>query len=355
MTDKLKRIAFLDGLRGVAILMVVLFHAYARWTGLVPYGDKFSHFFLFSYGSLGVYLFFMISGFVILMSLEKTTDFFGFIYHRWLRLFPAMFIVSILIFVTARGLFPERPAGIPSVRDLLSGLTFIDPAFLSHVIHSPHGMLEGSFWSLFVEVKFYIIFGLMFFTFGENPAIATLIGLFISNVLISLNIIDRHFGYLFSTEYMGWFASGAIYYLYFKSGNKKLLFLGLLMSLISSVNFYCLHIDTGAMCAAIIMSLFFFFIMISEKLRSIMGSKSLLFLGFISYPLYLVHENMMVSLIVKTGRWMPFMPVILLPIIPIASVIAVAGLVAKYAEPGFRDILRRILEMRMRTDQVTHH
>jgi peptidoglycan/LPS O-acetylase OafA/YrhL len=344
MSEKLKRISFLDGLRGVAILMVVLFHAYARWPDLVPYGDKFSRIVLFRYGSLGVYLFFMISGFVILMSLEKTANFFQFIYHRWLRLFPAMFIVSLLIFVTARGLFPERPAGIPNVKDLLSGLTFIDASYLNRIVHSPHGMLEGSFWSLFVEVKFYIIFGLIFFTFGENMAIASLIGLFICDILIGLNVLNKHFGYLLSTEYMGWFASGAIYYLYFKSGKKKLLYMGLLMSLICSVYFYCLHIEMGAILAAILMSLFFFTIMMTECLQSIIGSRILLFLGFISYPLYLVHENMMVSLIIKIGRWMPFIPGFLLPIIPIAFVIVIAGLVAKYAEPGFRDILRWILE-----------
>lgn len=48
-----------------------------------------------------VFNFFLISGFVITMSLEKCIDFGDFIFRRWLRLFPAMLIASILILITA--------------------------------------------------------------------------------------------------------------------------------------------------------------------------------------------------------------------------------------------------------------
>jgi len=334
MNEKLKRISFLDGLRGVAILMVILFHAYARWPDLVPYGNRYGEIVLFKYGWLGVYLFFMISGFVILMTLEKTTNFFQFIYHRWIRLFPAMFIVSILVFTTAHLLFPERPAGVPVIRDLLPGLTFIDDQILSKIFHSPQGMLEGAFWSLYVEVKFYIIFGLIFFAFGENVAIAGIIGLFLCFILTG------HLGRL-SAQYMGWFASGAIYYIYFKYGKKKWLWMALSMSLISAL---FLHRGILATLVAVIMSLFFLFVMISQHLQSIISSRFLLFLGFISYPLYLIHENMMISLIIKFGRWMPWMPGFILPIVPIVIVISIGWILAKYAEPRFRGLLRGILE-----------
>ena len=66
------RIDYIDGLRGVAILGVVLFHAYARWTEVVPYGSRYSDFVIFKNGWLGVYLFFVISGFVITMTLSRT-------------------------------------------------------------------------------------------------------------------------------------------------------------------------------------------------------------------------------------------------------------------------------------------
>ena len=96
--------------------------------------------------------------------------------------------------------------------------------------------------------------------------------------------------------------------------------------------------------ASIIMSSFFWAVMISHVLQTIMSWRFFLFLGFISYPLYLIHENMMVSLIVKFGHWMPLIPGVLIPVVPIALVGAIAWLVAIFFEPGFRTVLRWIWE-----------
>ena len=96
------RLLFLDGLRGIVILLVILYHAYSdTWDIFLPYHYQYHDFLLFKYGNYGVQLFFLISGFVITMSLEKCIDFGDFIFRRWLRLFPAMLIASILILITA--------------------------------------------------------------------------------------------------------------------------------------------------------------------------------------------------------------------------------------------------------------
>src|SRR5690606_10153907 len=95
---EMKRIAFLDGFRGVAIILVVLYHAYVRYPESVPYGDRFTGVILFKEGLLGVQLFFLLSGFVILMTLRKTRSYLEFLKKRWLRLFPAMLIVTVILF-----------------------------------------------------------------------------------------------------------------------------------------------------------------------------------------------------------------------------------------------------------------
>lgn len=130
----MNRIKFLDGFRGLAILLVVFFHAFTCWTGNVPYGDKFANCFPFKQGFLGVQLFFLISGFVIIMSLEKTDNFVKFIYKRWIRLFPAMFVATVLIFTTATFL-PERLNGIPRLVDVIPGLTFIQANDIKKIFH----------------------------------------------------------------------------------------------------------------------------------------------------------------------------------------------------------------------------
>src|SRR5437867_8608517 len=65
------RIAELDGLRGIAALSVLLFHYTSKFGEL--YGHQNPPPLEFGYGgTLGVQLFFMISGFVIMATLDRT-------------------------------------------------------------------------------------------------------------------------------------------------------------------------------------------------------------------------------------------------------------------------------------------
>lgn len=81
------RLVEVDALRGVAALAVVLFHYTTRFTDLfqpgVPPAVSFPG------GHYGVNLFFIISGFVIFMTLEKTARPLDFVVSRFSRLFPA--------------------------------------------------------------------------------------------------------------------------------------------------------------------------------------------------------------------------------------------------------------------------
>jgi len=110
------RLSYIDGMRGLAIALVVGFHAFSRWPELMPFGDNFQNFPIFQYGWLGVQLFFLISGYVITMTLERSSDLKKYLLKRWIRLFPAMAICSAIIFITA-AFITERPAGMPAAVD----------------------------------------------------------------------------------------------------------------------------------------------------------------------------------------------------------------------------------------------
>lgn len=97
--NKSKRLFELDALRGIAALGVVLFHY------MVAFADNYSHaseifplFRYFRYGKHGVELFFLISGFVILMSLEKTKNGPDFVVGRFARLYPTYWTAVVLSF-----------------------------------------------------------------------------------------------------------------------------------------------------------------------------------------------------------------------------------------------------------------
>jgi peptidoglycan/LPS O-acetylase OafA/YrhL len=84
---------------------------------------------------------------------------------------------------------------------------------------------------------------------------------------------------------------------------------------------------------AMIISTIFALSLISIKMQSILESRVLCYFGFISYPLYLIHENAMISMIIKLGHLFPSVPGYLYPIIPVIILTGTAYLVVKYAEP----------------------
>ncbi len=342
------RLAYLDGMRGVAILLVLLFHAFARWPDLVPYGDQYQSVPLFRVGFIGVNLFFIISGFVILMTLEKCASFKIFFARRWLRLFPAMLICSAIIFATAP-LFPERPLGQPMWRDLLPGMTFIDPAIWQKLIGGSQGALEGAFWSLYVEMKFYVVFGLIYFVLGRAIAVWGLIILFVLSIATHLLtgsssllvVLGKGLG-LLGAEYYGWFAAGALFFLYVRDKRLVWLVSGLGLGFASAAEMG--GIETQI--AAVLVTVLFAAALVSDSVQSVLSWKWLLIVGFASYPLYLLHENVMIATIIKLGVAAPSLPMFLYPILPIAALMILAWIVAAHLEPRLKRGLRQAFRPR---------
>ena len=82
-----KRILSLDGLRGFAVILVVLFHlnreiGFSKSLG--SFGQFFSKF-VFGGGQVGVDLFFLLCGFVIAFLYPQIEDFWLYIINNWSR------------------------------------------------------------------------------------------------------------------------------------------------------------------------------------------------------------------------------------------------------------------------------
>lgn len=345
----IERIDFLDGLRGIAILLVVLYHTYSNaWKDLVPFFAPSFEFPLVKFGDLGVPLFFLISGFVITMSLERCQSFSEFILKRWLRLFPAMLIATILILLTAN-LFSFRPLGEVRLISAVSGLTFISSTFFDWIFNKDQGMLEGGFWSLFVEVKFYIVAGLIYFKFGQKKMIHALLAMFfcytvfdvlktqfnqelLANLYTILNWLDF--------KYCGWFASGALFYRFFMYKHKASFAIALFVALLSARNWGGLMSST--MVAFVVIIGIFACSMFSRHLQGMLSNKLLTFFGYISYPLYLIHENATISMIVQLHQAYEDINVYVLSLIPLTMMVIIAWIMAKYLEPEFKRWLKNL-------------
>ncbi len=349
------RIAYLDGVRGLAILLVVLFHTYAIHPEM-PYSDQFFEIWLFKYGWIGVELFFLLSGFVILMTLERSKSFYEFIFKRWLRLFPAMLLVCIFLYATA-GFFPERYGGQPELSSLVPSLTFINPYILNKIIPYSFVNLEGSFWSLYVEVAFYIIVGLIYFKYSNRNCLKTIYALlachFLAVILDLLNTwmidlrllrnivkITNAVGLL----YFGWFSIGMMLYQFREEHKRSVRVWIFVLLLISSIiTGYITRNTLDAMVALFVITLIFPLILWSKVLQRCLEQPFWIFLGFISYPLYLIHERTIVSATVALAKIYPSIPPYILPIIPVIILVLISWVIAKFLEIPLRNFLKEQL------------
>ena len=146
------RLREVDLLRFIAAAAVMLFHYTARlnpaWGADVTPASVFPQLSQFTrYGFLGVELFFLISGFVILMTAwgRKVGEF---TIARFTRLFPAY--VFAVIFTTIIVTAFSRIGNDPGPLQILTNMTLLqEPLGIASV--------DGVYWSLLVELKFYFL------------------------------------------------------------------------------------------------------------------------------------------------------------------------------------------------------
>ncbi|MBZ5575258.1 MAG: acyltransferase [Acidobacteriia bacterium] len=152
------RISELDGLRGIAILMVLCFH-YTPRSGPLSFLVN-----VFQLGWTGVDLFFVLSGYLItgilVDSVGRRAYYRNFIVRRCLRIFPAYYVSLIICCIlTYYPSFPKwgeflRLGGWWYVAYLGNVKVFLDVAFPPLAILTP-------LWSLQVEEQFYLTFPLL--------------------------------------------------------------------------------------------------------------------------------------------------------------------------------------------------
>ena len=283
---------YLQALRGIAAMVVVLYHGsrFFLQTDGIAFGD-----YLFqSGGVMGVDLFFVISGFIMVYtttnnngSLEYSR---GFFIKRFARVWPTYVILTLI-----HSLFPPYGPGFfftPGAFGLFAQtLTFVPTEFGTRDFAYP---ILSVGWTLNYEMYFYLIFGLSLL-FGRGRWIVFFGWIWISMLWVGDSGYTIVYIAMISDQIIWFFVAGVIIGLVYLSEFKisSILFCRIAVLLSGAFllwQFYSgYQVEHGLMLAGLSILPFVLVISIASKTLVLTPPKWMLYLGDISYSLYLVH------------------------------------------------------------------
>ncbi len=316
-----ERVEFIQALRGIAALAVVMFHGRDLIAGaaFLDAGER-----LFKNGAAGCDLFFVVSGFIMV---HTTWDSPGgpriaarFFARRFARIWP-VYVIATFAYLAAHGTLVAWLTSWTSILRLAKAFVF----YPSHRQAPPYfGWTPNSVgWTLNYEVWFYLLFAISLLAGRRRlVTLASLFALFLVAVPFAITgHVDASADHDYAMspvildlgacsmawEFLAGAAIGAIYRSEVRLGNRELLGTFAILSVTAVVwqqlsDQWSCHGMTGWGPAMIVMVLA---LALWNKERPITAPRSLVWLGDISFSLYLVHripQNALPRLVPETHR-----------------------------------------------------
>jgi len=289
------RLLILDGLRLFAALTVVSWHLVAAPTaGWADRGtDAFGPFaFVARYGWLGVELFFLISGFVICMSSwgRRVGDFAA---SRVVRLYPAYW-PAVLVSAAILGIFGGREISWPQTAANLT------------MLQNPLGVpdVDPSYWTLAVELRFYLLFAIVV---ALGVTYRRVVYFCVIWLAASVFVAGQPWlAWLISAENVPYFVGGVALFLIHRFGGTPLLWGIVTASWLIAVYRVDTHVTaalgehewTAWVPAALAVTGFFGLMsLVATNVFRRVRWPWLVTAGALTYPLYLLHQTLGVTVI----------------------------------------------------------
>lgn len=329
---------WLDGVRAVAIALVVLEHARIAQLANIPLG------------SAGVGIFFALSGYLItgllLDEIERTRDIAlrRFYLRRFARLMPAL-VAMVLVcncFFLGTGTYGELKSSILA----LTYLTNYGTVFVGH--HIPG---YGYTWTLAVEEHFYLAWPVLLLALWRRyspvgvlkATLSICVGVLLWRTLLSVLLTDERILYVGSIERADALLYGCAGAMAIRLGwrpPKILFYIGLIL-----IAAYTLTIVPGVAVQSALLAIGSTFVLVSldtyaTRARQVLGFKAMAWIGVMSYGIYLWHGPMF-----NIARRFGFVSWDAKIIVTLLSV-AVAYGSYRYLETPIRNFVRRREESR---------
>jgi peptidoglycan/LPS O-acetylase OafA/YrhL len=289
-----RRLVFLDALRGLAALTVFVSHTAERVSVTL---SQIIHT-RFDLGHFGVTLFFLCSGFIIPFSLERQNSLSSFWISRIFRLYPLYwFTIGVSVFL-AFSQSTGRSFGaflFTNSSMILGNLTMLQ-LFLG----IPH--IRGEYWTLSFEMLFYIIMSALFLLKINKYTFQFTLALIVLSLLVEA-LLPLTFGVQFPVGILSFLALMFMGTTLFRVYSGELsaragltvAALGLIMLFVTPLAkgiseeraWQHLNLISVRLAAVIVFGMVFL-------VRSYQPSRFMLYLGMISYSLYLMQTYVMI-------------------------------------------------------------
>lgn len=326
----------LDGLRLIAALMVAGYH-YC----FVASRDGFSPVIFYpeitKYMYLGVELFFILSGFVICYSAaNKTVK--SFLILRCVRLYPAFWFCMLITFLGVHLIFGD-PRFNATWWDAFLNLTMLPGLFGGR-------MVDGVYWTLLVEIKFYVLFSLFLIT---KQWVKLEWSLLVWMLLYGVNhhITSVPFARLVAFPESPLFMIGILIYLVVINGISKFRVMALAIALALTYSYELGHTVSLANNFGLafdmryIFSIIVFIVGIVWLAAKVSVANWVQKLGDLTYPFYLLHDYL--GLILISVLASIFHPVGAIVLVCLAMLIAAHG-VNRYVEVPVQKLIKNYLK-----------
>jgi peptidoglycan/LPS O-acetylase OafA/YrhL len=295
------RLGLLDASRFLAAFGVLAFHFTARdnpgWGGappaqLGPVGQWAS------YGRLGVALFFVISGFVLLMTAwGRTLP--QFVASRVGRLFPAYWVAVVVSAVLVLAVWPDSATFFG--HEFTKGQAALNLTMVQGAFGVPD--LDGPYWTLWTEARFYALIALFMLVGINRKRVLAFTVLWPVVGIMAQTSGQAFLSGLLMPEYAPFFAGGMLLYLLHRDGHDLGTWLLVGFQAVVAVNWATatypgvLAAETPwapsrTLIALAVIGCFGLVALVTlSPLRRVDG-RWMVVAGSLTYPLYLLHENL---------------------------------------------------------------
>jgi peptidoglycan/LPS O-acetylase OafA/YrhL len=274
------RLRGLDALRGLAAMGVLLTHYTSTYDAI--YGHTAPTLFSFDVGHEAVNLFFVISGFVILMTVDRSRSVSDFAASRFARLFPVFWASVLVTHLVVR--WTHLPGRETTVFEALVNATMMPSIFGARPV-------DVVYWSLTAELFFYFAMAAIL-GFGLRrylcPIVVALMCVGLFDHFVNLETVLPKGGYrlrsILILKYWHLFFFGILLYL-IRLGPRRWHFAALAFCAANAIVFH--GWAGGAVTCA---TAGVVYLGISSRLPGL-TNPVFLYLGAVSYSLYLIHAN----------------------------------------------------------------